>query len=121
MRFSALHVSFSKIEDGWVFALADSSDGTGPIHVLISFGEESEQDRALNLTGLYLAPSWSKTGGYGFVERLAFDGETLTIFGHLAQPDIVVDIATQMLSQDEILDVVERCNRANATKPERAA
>ena len=121
MRFVAAHISFSRVEDGWVLALADSVDGTGPTHILVSFGKEGEQDRALGLTGLFVATSWSGERGYGFIERLDFDGAMLTILGCNGHEDVIVEIATQTMSQDEISEVVDLCNQANATKPEKAA
>jgi hypothetical protein len=120
VRFVASHVSFSKIEDGWVFALADSEDGS--THVLVSFAEqEDEQDRALNLTGLFVAPSWTAKRGYGFVDRVEFDGERVTILGCNGHEDVVVEIATQMMPPEEISRVVDLCNQANVTRPKSAA
>ena len=55
MKFAATHISFSNVEEGWVLALADSVDGMGPTHIMLSFAEnEDEQDRALGLDWLIL-------------------------------------------------------------------
>ncbi|MDR6831743.1 MULTISPECIES: hypothetical protein [unclassified Sphingopyxis] len=120
MQFVASHISFSSVEDGWVLALADSVDGGGSTNILISFGEEGEQDRALGLTGLFVATNGDTKRGYGLVEKLTFDGEVLTVHGRNGYQNVCVVIGTEMMSANEILDVVERCNAANASKPENA-
>jgi hypothetical protein len=119
VKFTALHVSLSMVEDGWVFALADSADGAGPRHVLLSFSdEEDDQDRALGLTGLFLATNWDGPRGYGFVESVDYDGDVVTVQGRNGIEDLEIAIATDMLSKDELNLAVQRCNQANATKPE---
>ena len=103
-----------------MLALADSVDGADPIHVLVSFGEESEQDHVLGLTGLFLSTSWSNKPGYGLIERLSLEGETLTIHGRSGHEDVSAIIETRMMPPNDILDAIERCNRANRSKPENA-
>jgi hypothetical protein len=119
VRFTALHVSLSMVEDGWVFALADRADGDGPRHVLLSFSEnEDDQDRTLGLTGLFLATNWDGPRGYGLVESVSYDGDIVTVQGRSGAEDLEITIATDMLSKDELNLAVQRCNKANATKPE---
>ncbi len=98
MKFAAEHISHSLVEDGWVLALADSADGAGQTHILLSYGEEDEQERSLGLTGLFISSTWSNLRGYGFVERLTYDGQTLSIIGCNGHEDVRVLIATNMMS-----------------------
>ncbi len=121
MKFVASHISFSSVEDGWVLALADSVDGAGPIHIQVSYGQEDEQDRAFGLTGLFVATSWGSKRGYGLVEKLTLNEETLTVHGKNGHEDILVVIGTKMMPRNEILNAIEHCNIANASKPENTA
>lgn len=121
MRFTAEHISHSKVEDGWVLALADSLDGTGPTHLLLSYGEEGDQDRALGLTGLFVSSTWSSVRGYGFIERVAFQDGVVSVIGRNGQEDAEIVIATDMMPVNEIEAAVARCNHANQTRPEKKA
>ena len=122
MRFRAEHVSFEDVEGAFVFALGDKSGLTGEdqpdAYVIISFGEEGDQDRALGLTGLHIETSDGEPAGYGKVEHIAFDGNTVSIFTGEDGGKIEAAVATDMMTPDAIHAAVERCNSANATRPE---
>lgn len=122
MRFTAQHVSFEEIDGVFNFALGDKPGRPGEEmpenFVIISFGEEGEQERRLGLTGLYIETSEGLTDGYGKVEHIAYDGRTVSIIGRKGAADIDAVIATEMMTPDAIRAAVEQCNRANATRPE---
>ncbi len=121
MRFNASHASFSEVEDGWVLALADSADGTGPYHILLSFAsKEDDQDRALGLTSIFVAPNWTTARGYGLVERIDVDGEKLTVVGTGEFETVEIAIATDMMASADLKSAVARCNSANLSRPRNA-
>jgi hypothetical protein len=118
VRFTALHTSFSEVEDGWVLALSETEDGTSGSHILLSFGDEGEQDRLLGLTGLFVADNWSGMRGYSLIEDLEFDGETIHVRGSNGYPDVQVEVANGTLSILEISLAVRRCKDANQSRPD---
>ena len=122
MNFTAEHVSFGESDGVFMFALGDKSGLSGEdkphAFVIIQFGAESDQDRALGLTGLHIETSQGELDGYGKVEHIAYDGSTVSIVGRKGVGNIEAAIATDMLTTDAIRAAVEQCNRANATRPE---
>lgn len=122
MRFIAKHVSFEDIDGVFNFALGDKPGLPGEElpdkFVIISFGEEGDQERTLGLTGLHIETSEGLTDGYGKVEHIAYDGRTVSIIGRKGAGDIEAVIAAEMMAPDAIRAAVEQCNRANATRPE---
>jgi len=89
--------------------------------IILQFGPEDDQDRRLGLTGLHLEVGEDPRTGYGQVERIDYDGEIVSIIGREGREDVHASIATDMMSPETIRAAVERCNLANATRPEKAA
>jgi hypothetical protein len=127
MKFAARHISFRELEEVpgvWLFSLGDLPGLPGEdmpeTFVILQFGNEDDQDRALGLTGLHLEVSEDPRTGYGQVERIDYDREMVSIIGREGRDDVHASVATDMMTPEAIRAAVERCNLANATRPERA-
>jgi hypothetical protein len=118
MRFRAEYISFEEIDGVFNFALGDKPEKQPETYVIIQFGEETEQDRSLGLTGLHIETSDGVLEGYGKVGHIAYDGEVVSITGRFGAGRIDAEIVTDMMAPDEISEAVEQCNRANATQPD---
>ncbi|MEG3147040.1 hypothetical protein U1839_20505 [Sphingomonas sp. RT2P30] len=123
MRFVARHVSFEEVDGAQVFAAGDGSDAGGDgqpgSYVILSFGDEDDQDRALGLTGLYVESS-NGVLGYGKIERVEWDGKTVSIIGRNSIESIQALIETDMMLPDAIRTAVDECNLANTRRSETA-
>jgi hypothetical protein len=121
VRFVARHVSLEETDGVTVFALGDQpghSPETQPVdYVILSFGEEDDQDRALRLTGLYIECSEPEPCGYRLVRGVDFDGRTVSI-RCVGGREIHAMIDTDMMSEDAIRAAVEQCNIANGCGPD---
>jgi hypothetical protein len=69
MRFIARHISFQEIDGVRIFALGDKAglpnEEQPEAFVILQFGDEADQDRALGLTGLHIETSAREPHGYG--------------------------------------------------------
>ncbi len=121
MKFTAKHISFQEIDGVFIFALGDRAGLPGEdqpdAYVIIQFGKEDDQDRALGLTGLYIETSEPAHNGYGKIERVAYDGHAVSISGRSGADDVDAVVATDMMTPDSIHVAVDACNRANASRP----
>lgn len=121
MKFVAKHISFQQIDGVFNFALGDRSGLPGEeppdIWVIIQFGEEGDQERALGLTGLHIETSGGEPNGYEKVEHIDYDGRLVSIIGTDGTRVMDASIETDMMAPDAIRDAVSQCNRANATWP----
>jgi len=122
VRFRAQHISFEEIDGVFNFALGDKPGLPGEeqpeAYVIIQFGEETDQDRGLGLTGLHIETSDGVLDGYGKVGHITYDGDIVSITGRVGAGRVDAEIATDMMGPDEIREAVEQCNRANASQPE---
>lgn len=120
MKFLAKHISFEEVDGASVFALGDKPGLAGEeqpdIYVIIQFGDEDDQDRALGLTGLYVETSRGEPDGYGKLGRIDYDGRAVSIF--LPDGTCAIDaiIDTDMMTNEAISNAVRQCNRANETR-----
>jgi len=125
MNFVARHISFQEVAGTMVLALADREvsgvDASTTHHVILSYSDEEDQDRALGLTGLHIETNWDGFEGYGHIESLTFDGRLLCVAGRNGIGDILVEIAAESMMPEEIHSAVDLCNRANRTRPETMA
>ena len=115
MRFDARHLSFQRVDEAWVFALGDQEGSqTQPdAFVILSFGHEDEQDRALRLVGLHLETSDPALAGYERVRQLGYDGHDVVVSTH-DSGEVRMRVATDVMTPAAIRDAVQRCNDANA-------
>ena len=125
MRFVARHVSFLDLDGVRIFALGDKpvQPGEAPpdVYVVVQFGNEGDQERTLGLTGLHIETSRGSPDGYGCVEHITYDGQTVRIIGRDSVVNVEAEIGTDMMTTDEIREAVDQCNQANNTRPEKAA
>lgn len=120
MKFVARTVAFEGVTEGKVLAFSDRAKAEEPsAYVILSFAEEDEQDRTLGLTGLHIETS-EDSGGYGYVEEVRYDGRSVLIVGR-GRGDVEIVIDSDTITSEAIRAAVTSCNRANATRPERAA
>ena len=124
MKFVAQHISFEQVDRVFNFALGDRpglpDEDLPEVFVILSFGEEGDQERELGLTGLHIETS-DGDQGYGKVEHIAYDGHVVSIARGNHANAIEATVATDMMTPDEIRAAVNECNRANATRREAQA
>jgi len=114
VSFTARHVSFEEIEGASVFALADEAGVAEPARaVIIQFGEEEEQDRALGMTGLHIELIPEGIQGYGLVDGIAGEGNRLTITFSGGRAPLVVECDPAASEGMDIASIIALLNKAN--------
>ena len=118
MRFIAEHVSFQETDDVWTFALGDNAVDQPDNWIILTFGDEEEQDCQLGLTGLYLQTS-DGLQGYGLVKQLTMLSQSLLIELIEEAKTIVLEIPAQHLETAKT--AAEACELANSTQSRKQA